>query len=161
MKQNILLDYQIDIIPIYIVSSSVAMHLKGGWGCTRWEWYSSALDTNVANRANCVRLETKWLGGWVELHKRDIWDGLMTLKTVKGDWVSWTPPPPIPSGSKLSFSKMLWKLDGNLLLLLHHPLGFLLHLLPLLLHRALLSLHHLLLSVQRAERNTWHEEWLI
>lgn len=28
MKQNILLDYQIDIIPFYIASSSVAMHLK-------------------------------------------------------------------------------------------------------------------------------------
>lgn len=44
---------------------------------------------------------------------------------------------------------MLWELNGNFLLLLHHPLSFFLHFLPLLLHGAFFSLCHLLLPVER------------
>lgn len=107
-EQNSLLDYQTDIVPIYIVSSCVAMHLKGGWWWwwTGWDWYSFALDTNMANRANRVLLETKWTGRWVWVAQTwylrwtdDFKDGLMVIECL------WLCPLPFPQAQNWAFLK--------------------------------------------------------
>lgn len=106
MKQNILLDYQTDIIPIYIVSSRVAMHLKGGRGWTGGDWCSSALDTKVAKRANCVLLETTWMRRmrWVAQTRYlrwtdDLEDGLKVIECL------WLRPIPFPRAQNWALLK--------------------------------------------------------
>lgn len=117
------------------------------WPYKQQEWCTSFTLLQPENRLTWLMVETRcrWrtVGrqmsgadnpGWTDDFKDRVTNDLVSL------------PPPFSSGSKLSISKTLRQLDGDLLLLLHHPLGLFLHLLPLLLHGALFSLSHLLLS---------------
>lgn len=114
------------------------------------EWCTSFTLLELENGLTWMMAETRCRGrtvgrqmsvadnpGWTDDFKDRVTNDLVSL------------PPPRPSGSELSISETLRQLDGDLLLLLHHPLGLFLHLLPLLLHGAFFSLSHLLLSADK------------